>query len=430
MAENETIRIGRTLRRLALGLVWMAIASGAVVFTEPAPVDLLTIILIGVLPLLRLVRITRGLVVFLAVWIVAGAAALVASIPSPDLARSAIHAGISVYLYAAAFVMAGFIALDPERHTRLVLHAYLWAAFIGALAGIIGYFGLTPGAEELFTRFDRAAGTFKDPNVFGAFLVPPAVYALHLTVTRPLRRAILPALMLAFLSFAILLSFSRGAWANLAVAMLAYGYFSMVFAPTIRERAKLMALASIAILAASAGLMAASGSDAIGNLLEQRAALTQSYDEGPTGRFGGQAKAKALLIEHPLGIGALTFGSTYHHEDVHNVYISMFLNAGWVGGLVYLAMVLITLVYGLNHALKRSSLQPLYLVVYCSFVAIALEGLVIDTDHWRHFYLLMALIWGLMVSHRATGPSPARLRWLHTARILGPARTGSLALAA
>ena len=27
-----------------------------------------------------------------------------------------------------------------------------------------------------------------------------------------------------------------------------------------------------------------------------------------------------------------------------------------------------------------------------------LEGLIIDLDHWRHFYLLMALVWGLMLS--------------------------------
>jgi hypothetical protein len=27
-----------------------------------------------------------------------------------------------------------------------------------------------------------------------------------------------------------------------------------------------------------------------------------------------------------------------------------------------------------------------------------LEGIIIDLDHWRHFYLLMALVWGLMLS--------------------------------
>ena len=32
-------------------------------------------------------------------------------------------------------------------------------------------------------------------------------------------------------------------------------------------------------------------------------------------------------------IDSVQFGSQFHHEDVHNVYLSMFLNAGWLGGI-------------------------------------------------------------------------------------------------
>jgi len=88
----------------------------------------------------------------------------------------------------------------------------------------------------------------------------------------------------------------------------------------------------------------------------------------------------------------------YHHEEPHNVYITMFLNAGWVGGLAFLALVGMTSVWGLRHAFVRSATQPLFLVVYACFVANVLEGAIIDLDHWRHFYLLMALVWGLMLS--------------------------------
>ena len=45
--------------------------------------------------------------------------------------------------------------------------------------GIVGYFDLLPGAHELLTRYGRATGPFKDPNVFGPFLVPALVYALQ-----------------------------------------------------------------------------------------------------------------------------------------------------------------------------------------------------------------------------------------------------------
>ena len=62
--------------------------------------------------------------------------------------------------------------------------------------------------------------------------------------------------------------------------------------------------------------------------------------------------------------------------------------------------------WGLRHAFVRCATQPLFLVVYACFVAQALEGSIIDLDHWRHFYLLLALVWGLMLS--ADGADPSR----------------------
>jgi len=29
------------------------------------------------------------------------------------------------------------------------------------------------------------------------------------------------------------------------------------------------------------------------------------------------------------------------------------------------------------------------------FVGEAFEGLIVDTDHWRHFFLVLGLVWGL-----------------------------------
>ena len=68
-----------TLQRLALVLVWLAVASGAVVFSEPAPVDLLTMGLIVGLPLVGLVTVPPALWLVTAIWAVCGAGALVAS---------------------------------------------------------------------------------------------------------------------------------------------------------------------------------------------------------------------------------------------------------------------------------------------------------------------------------------------------------------
>ena len=134
------------------------------------------------------------------------------------------------------------------------------------------------------------------------------------------------------LLFALLLTFSRGAWINLAVSLALYAYFTFGTAATNRQRLKLVVSLLLAGALAVSVLAAAQSIPTVADLMGERASLDQSYDVGPEGRFGGQQKAIGLIVTHPLGIGALEFHERYHHEDVHEVYLSMFLNAGWLGG--------------------------------------------------------------------------------------------------
>jgi O-antigen ligase len=383
--------------KLALAFVWMAVASGAVVFSEPAPVDALTMGLIVLLPLIGLVVISRALLGLLAMMLVAAASAFLAATFADDIGLATTHTAVSLYLYVATFVLAAFVAKRPEAHVRLILGAYTWAAVAASLSGIAGYFDLIPGAHELMTRWGRATGLFKDPNVFGPFLIPALVHALSRLSGAPLRKSLLPLGVLGVVGFAILLSFSRGAWVNLAVAVGLFGALHILTARSNWVRLRFIILAVVAVTGAAGVVIAALQSDAVADLLSERAALTQSYDEGPDGRFGGQEKAMRLIVDNPLGIGAQQFVPRHHHEEPHNVYLAMFLNAGWIGGLIFLGLIASTAVLGLRHALVRGATQPLFLVVYACFVANAVEGFIIDIDHWRHFYLLMAMVWGLML---------------------------------
>ncbi len=129
-------------------------------------------------------------------------------------------------------------------------------------------------------------------------------------------------------------------------------------------------------------------------------------------------KAVGLILDNPLGIGAAIFTRFYHHEEVHNVYLSMFLNAGWVGGLLYLMTCLGTLAFGFRHVLKKTPSSPLFLIVFSALAGNICEGVLIDSDHWRHFYLLLALVWGMMAADQ---------RQLRPARILARFASGSVA---
>jgi hypothetical protein len=393
-------------RKLALGLVWLTVASGAVVFTEPAPVDVLTMGLVLLLPLIGLVAVPRALLLLLGLLLTAAAAGFVSACFATDLAVAVTHTGVSLYLYVATLIFAAFVAKRPEHHTRLILNAYVWGAMAAALAAIVGYFDLVSGAHDLMTRYDRATGFFKDPNVLGPFLVPGLVYTLHRFNGLPMRKSVRALVSVLVIGFAMLLSFSRGAWFNMGMAVVIYGALHILTVRSHRARLKFMTLALAGIAGIAGMVVLALQLDAVSNLASERASLSQRYDQGPEGRFGGQEKAASLALANPLGIGAQQFVPQHHHEEPHNVYVTMFLNAGWLGALIFFGLVWSTAVWGLRHAFVRCATQPLFLVVYACFVANAFEGAIIDLDHWRHFYLLLALAWGLMLSRDKAGVGP------------------------
>jgi hypothetical protein len=130
-------------------------------------------------------------------------------------------------------------------------------------------------------------------------------------------------------------------------------------------------------------------------MFEIRAEVLQSYDTGErSGRFSRQWDAVVVVVEAPNGLGPTQFGRRFG-QDVHNVYLNAFVAYGWVGGSAYLMIVIMTLARGFA-AIRRQSPWRAYLVAaYATFAGLILEGLIVDTDHWRHFFLLVGLIWGV-----------------------------------
>ena len=127
------------------------------------------------------------------------------------------------------------------------------------------------------------------------------------------------------------------------------------------------------------------------------------------GRFARYAIGFLLATEKPFGIGPLVFGQIYG-EDTHNIWLKTLMDYGWLGFASYLSLIVWTVAAGFRILLRNRPWQPYLLSAYVVFLGHIALGTVIDTDHWRHFYLLLGLIWGsiaLEARHQRAQTSPA-----------------------
>jgi hypothetical protein len=140
--------------------------------------------------------------------------------------------------------------------------------------------------------------------------------------------------------------------------------------------------------------------DSIADMFKQRASFDQSYDEGRFGRFGRHILGAEMALDLPFGIGPLQFHS-YFPEDTHNSYLNAFMSGGWLSGICYPALIAVTMVMGFRHVLTPVPWQRLYLAIFAAFLGTAGEAFVIDTDHWRHFWMMLGTMWGMFAAAQA-----------------------------
>lgn len=380
---------------IAGALIALAMATSSIVFSEPAIADVLMLGVIVGLPILGAIHLGPITATNLALWLVIVATALLAAPIATTMNTAVVHQLVTLFLALGACVLAAFIAVDPVPRFRLLMVFYTVGCLIACLAAFVGYFSILPGTYDLFTNYGRARGTFKDPNVLGAALAPALTYCVWCVLRSPPRQAMIAAATAMVIAITLLITFSRGAWISAALSCLVVAWFALVTSRQQRDIVRYIAVSVLGFVAVLMAIGAVLQVEKVRDLFAQRASLDQSYDHGPEGRFGGQQKAINLMLDNPFGIGTHTFRDTHHHEEPHNVYLSTFLNAGWVGGLLYIISVVLTLFVGFRGALRATPLQGPFVVAAAAFVGLAVEGLIIDTDHWRHFFIVMALTWGL-----------------------------------
>lgn len=396
----------------ALGTcVWIWIFSGGLIFFEPSLYEFLFMAVLCVAAMARMPLFVSTTPLFFLLFpfsVSALIAGLQVRYGSP--LGGFVYIAVTIYLLLTAFFVANFVAGAPERHIKIIRRAYLWIAMVSATIGVLAYLGLLPSAD-LFLLHGRARAMFKDPNVYGPFLVLPAMFLLR-DLFFEQRSRLLNGALLLMLTVGVFVSFSRAAWGHLAVSGLLV--FAMCFwleaKAAFKVRMLVLALVGTLVLAITfVGLLSI---PEVASLFEQRASMSQSYDTGSTGRFGRQGYAFDLALTHPWGLGPGEFRHLRIQEDPHNTYVNVLHAYGWGGGFCYYLLVFFTLwrgIVGMKNPAIRGALIPVMAV----YVPLVIQAGIIDTDHWRHYFLVVGLIWGLTANTAIFGlrlPVRRRLR--------------------
>jgi hypothetical protein len=303
----------------------------------------------------------------------------------------------SWYLAFTALFFATMLGRNTETRLNALARGCVIAGVIASLAAIIGYSRVISSLNELLLLYDRSRGTFKDPNVLGAFLVFPTLLALQPIISGKFREAIKGVVLLGLFVPAILLSFSRAAWGQVVYCSLLVLALTFVTTRSSSHRLRLVLLgvAGVVVLAGFIGGLLSI--DAVADLFKQRASFEQSYDVGEQGRFARHALGAIMALDKPIGIGPLQFHN-YFPEDTHNSFLNAFMSGGWLAGVFYPALVALTLVFGFRMVFVRTPWQQTAIVVFAGYFGVATESFIIDTDHWRHTFLLIGVMWGLIAA--------------------------------
>lgn len=373
-----------------LVFVWITIALGVVAVFEPSPSDIGIALLFvvgfvtGTLQWSR--RLTLPFIV-LGLFVLAN---LISLTYAPDLERGALYFAITIFMLLSWLFIVGVLTKYGEQGLRALMLAFTFGGVASALIAILCYFNLAPFAEWVLF-YDRIKGFFKDPNVFGPYLVIVSVYALQRVVMGGTLKS--SSLWLSYFlisSTGVLLCYSRAAWMNYAVTLvLFFGLNSAARRGAGAIRKNLIYLAIFTVIVGSA-LGYAMTIPQINEVLSYRTEL-QTYD---LDRFATYGAALRMGFGNPLGVGpAQSF--TLLDYATHNVYLRVFAENGVIGLLSFTTFILITLIrsVALSQTAPRLFQRSLFALVAASLCGTLLNSLTIDTLHWRHFWLLLALGW-------------------------------------
>jgi hypothetical protein len=377
--------------RLFPALMGAAFAISSIVLVEPAPIDAVILALFGFGIVFGIVRV-RQLPVFPVLLLSGLALANIVSVPASENSTRAVwYCFVTLYMMLSWVLFVGVIHFYGMPALRAMLRGYAFAGCLSVILAMASYFHAI-GFQTILLLYGRPKGLFKDPNVFGPFLILIAVLAIsgHLPVASRLAQWGTATLA----SLGIVLSFSRACWINYAVSLGLFVLLDRLLPSRDPDRrptslARLSGLALVVLLAIAVVLQVPSVRAMLAIRLGQGG--MHDYDQL---RFQTQGMAVEAAIEQPLGIGPGQAEEVFRYAT-HSSYIRVLSENGLFGVFCFAGFLLSTLVQAIARACTATSRQwrGIYVASAACLCGHLINSGVVDTVHWRHLWFLLALPW-------------------------------------
>jgi O-antigen ligase len=382
--------------------LWFTVAVSSIVFIEPAPTDLLSILALGLFFTLGMrIPPNFGLpVLLMGIYLVSN---VFAGVVAPDPGDTIRPIGVRFYMALSCLLYVCVLYENPPKVAKVIWNGYIVAALIAIIGGIFGFLGMF-GLAEIGIENGRVRAFHKDPNVYGPFVVPVAIYALAKLETAAKNELMGYWLLLAFTVLGMLLGFSRGSFVNFAIAVLLYFFLRLRTQRSPLKRKRVMGIFVGLIIGSVVVIAGAATTEKVRTMMDKRLKVVQYYDMGEEGRLTRQMEVLREITVTPLGMGPGQSEKNYTFGQApHNVYLHVLIEAGWIGGFAFIFFAFYTTWRGWRFIHLCPDVDGTHIAVFACIVGILAQSVFIDSTHWRHLFLLFGLMWGPMLAAQTKG---------------------------
>lgn len=138
-------------------------------------------------------------------------------------------------------------------------------------------------------------------------------------------------------------------------------------------------------------------------LAERNPVMSYDYD-----RFSIQQAIASEILVHPIAIGHGQTELRFNYAS-HNLYLRVLIENAWLGGIVFVSLLLVCVVGALKKVLiaEERNERSNYAMLVASLIAALVNSLFIDSPRWRHLLLLL----GMAIGVRAIDYRPNLTKW-------------------